>query len=90
MVSHDDRATAVFHQLGENIARGILVFLDMLAPQAIILSGGISQVGTVLTDRINEIVQPHLREGRKLRIVPSPLGDKAGVLGATFLAEHHA
>ncbi|MFZ6036563.1 MAG: ROK family protein [Patescibacteria group bacterium] len=90
LIETDERAQTVFRELGENIAQGILVFLDMLAPQAIVLSGGISKVGSVLTDRINEIVQPHVREGRQLQIMSSPLGDMAGVLGATYLAEHHS
>ena len=54
----------------------------------IIVGGGLSKLGDLLLEPTREIVQERAFQlpARAVRIVPSQLGDDAGVLGAAVFA----
>jgi glucokinase len=58
----------------------------VLAPQAILLGGGLARSGKLLFEPVGRALGHHLGVVRKPRLVPAALGDEAGVLGAALLA----
>ena len=82
-------ALAVLDTYADFVATGFAGLANILDPEAIVISGGLVNVGAVLVDRIRERFPLHL-EGREFRpeipIVAARLGDQAGVIGAAVLA----
>jgi len=61
----------------------ILNLICVLAPEIIILGGGVGQSYDLLIGGIREVVDNYLMlPSKKVRIVPSLLGDKAALIGA--------
>jgi glucokinase len=58
----------------------------VLAPQAILLGGGLARAGRLLFEPIRQALGRHLGVVRQPRLVPATLQDEAGVLGAALLA----
>ena len=58
----------------------------VLAPQAILLGGGLARSGKLLFEPIRQALGRHLGVVRQPRLVPATLQDEAGVLGAALLA----
>ena len=58
----------------------------VLAPQAILLGGGLARAGRLLFEPIGQALGRHLGVVRQPRLVPATLQDEAGVLGAALLA----
>jgi glucokinase len=58
----------------------------VLAPQAILLGGGLARSGKLLFDPVRQALGRHLGAVREPRLVPASLRDEAGVLGAALLA----
>ena len=58
----------------------------MLAPQAVVIGGGLSRAGGALLDTLGERLKRRLTFQRVPRLVPAALGDQAGCLGAALLA----
>ncbi len=82
-------ALAVLDTYADFVATGFAGLANILDPEAIVISGGLVNVGAVLVDRIRERFPLHL-EGPAFRpeipIVAAQLGDQAGVIGAAVLA----
>lgn len=82
-------ALAVLDTFADAVATGFAGLANILDPEAIVISGGLVNVGDVLVGRIRERFPLHL-EGRDYRpgipIVAAELGDQAGVIGAAVLA----
>ncbi|MFM8303069.1 MAG: ROK family protein, partial [Actinomycetota bacterium] len=82
-------ALAVLDTYADFVAVGFAGLANVLDPEAIVISGGLVNVGAVLVDRIRDRFPRHL-EGREFRpeipIVAAQLGDQAGVIGAAVLA----
>lgn len=83
----DERAKEVFADLARSLASGMANLADMFNPEAIVLGGGISLARHLILEPLKEALLPLIREGRDIHIECSELGQAAGVLGATFLAE---
>lgn len=84
-----DDALAIFDTYADYVAIGFAGLANILDPEAIVISGGLVNIGDVLLSRIRARFPQHL-EGRAYRpeipIVAAQLGDQAGVIGAAVLA----
>lgn len=82
-------ALAVLDAFADVVATGFAGLANILDPEAIVISGGLVNLGEVLVSRIRERF-PHHLEGRAFRpeipILAAELGDQAGVIGAAVLA----
>ena len=58
----------------------------VLAPQAIVLGGGLARAGDVLFEPVRQALDRHLGVVRRPRLLPATLRDEAGFLGAALLA----
>ncbi|MBA4349386.1 MAG: ROK family protein [Thermodesulfovibrio sp.] len=83
----DMLARAVLREAGKNLGIGIANIINILSPDAVILTGG-------LVGAWNIYVEPAIQEASKrafnelyarVKIIPSSLGDDAGVIGAAAL-----
>lgn len=85
----DELAVEVFREAGERIGRALGSVVQLIDPEVIVVNGGISKAGKLILDPIRESLKRYtmpLRD-RKLRVVRSRLGERAGILGAAALAE---
>jgi predicted NBD/HSP70 family sugar kinase len=84
----DARAVAAIRSFGKYLAQGCCSLIQLLDPEALILSGGVAQNNPLLLQALSEelaAIVPAWNE-RQLRIVGSPLGYYGGVLGAAAVA----
>ncbi len=86
-------ALAVLDTFADLVAVGFAGLANLLDPEAIVISGGLVNMGPLLVDRIRTRFPVHL-EGRAHRpeipILAAELGDRAGVIGAAVLARQVA
>jgi glucokinase len=84
----DPEAIAFWQQYGQELAAGIASTVYVLAPEAVIIGGGISAASPLflptLKPAVEQRVKPTSREG--LQIVIAELGNQAGMAGAARLA----
>jgi glucokinase len=84
----DLEARAFWQQYGRELAVGITSTVYVLAPQAVIIGGGICAASTLflpsLKTEVERRVKPTSREG--LQIAIAELGNQAGMAGAAQLA----
>ena len=79
----DEAAQTVIAEVGRDVALGIVAITAMVDPRLVVLSGGIGAQPRFL--RAVEAALPQATS-RPVDIVVSPLGDRAGLLGAVGLA----
>jgi glucokinase len=84
----DERVAEAIRQAAAYLGIGVANVVVALHPDLIVLGGGAAAIGELLFDRVRETVRERVRmlPVDDLRIEPSILGDKAGVLGAIALA----
>jgi glucokinase len=84
----DKVALEVMDETGYYVGIGASNAINFLNPEMVVIGGGISQAGPVLWDPIMRTVRANaLIEALEVcRVVPSALGDDAGVLGGAVLA----
>jgi glucokinase len=84
----DTLALAVISRAAYYLGVGLANLVNFLNPEIIIVGGGLSKLGELLLEPAREVM--HERAFRlpaqAVRIVPSQLGDDAGVLGAAIFA----
>ena len=83
-VNHKDIAALRVHEtVCEKLAIGIGIFLNSLAPDRIILGGGVMKAGQIIIDTVNKYVPLHCWPdiASRCTIVPAELSEDAGVLG---------
>lgn len=87
---HDYLATRIVKQTIHYLGRGIASLINIFDPELIILGGRISREGNFLFRPLRRIVKDNIMPlpVRQYRIVPSRLGDKAGLFGAAALVFH--
>ncbi|MGE5488887.1 MAG: ROK family protein [bacterium] len=80
----DDAAGATLDDICEMIGAWLGSIVSLLDPDAIIVGGGLSQIGEPLFSRLRRIVPPRTidRFAAEMPIIPAELGFSAGVLGA--------
>jgi glucokinase len=86
MAAGDPAARRVWADATAALALALAWTSVVLAPQAILLGGGLARSGRLLFDPIGQALGRHLGVVRQPRLVPAALQDEAGVLGAALLA----
>ena len=86
MVAGDPAARQVWSDATEALALALAWTTAVLAPQAILLGGGLARSGSLLFEPVRQALAGHLGMVPPPRLVPAGLGDEAGCLGAALLA----
>lgn len=84
----DSVSKKVFSEIGFYIGIGVANIINLLDPDVIIVSGGISRAGNVLFEPMRKTVEERIlgKHNRIYKIIPAKLGDDAGILGAVYFA----
>jgi glucokinase len=84
----DALALEVVQRCGKVVGLGIVSLLHLFNPEIIVIGGGVSRMGNLLFDPIQETVQTHALDKaywEHLKIVPAILGDNVSIIGAGAL-----
>lgn len=82
----DADALAVWDEALDALADALAWIASVLAPEAVVIGGGLSRAGAALLDPLNERIPRRLTFQRVPRLVPAALGERAGCIGAALLA----
>jgi predicted NBD/HSP70 family sugar kinase/putative N-acetylmannosamine-6-phosphate epimerase len=87
----DPSAVAAVRTFARYLARGCSVLLQLLDPEALIISGGLAQGNPLLLSALERDLSEMVSvwSQRDLAIIASPLGYYGGVLGAAAVAIEH-
>lgn len=83
----DIHAKHVWDEAMSSIAKALTAYITLLAPDQIILGGGLSKAGSDLIDPINAYFDSHLTFQLRPQLVLASLGDGAGMIGAGIFAQ---
>ena len=86
MVAGDPIARRIWNEATEALALALAWTSAVLAPQAIVLGGGLARSGSLLFEPLGQALGRHLGVVRRPQLVPASLQDDAGFLGAALLA----
>lgn len=83
----DSLARTVLREAGKSLGTGIASIINLLSPEAVILTGGLLGAWNIYIEAaISEASKRALKElYSKVAIIPSSLGDDAGIIGAAGL-----
>lgn len=79
-------AQKVWSEAIDALGAAIMSYINILAPELIVLGGGVAQAGKDIVDPINSYLDAHLTFQRKPEIRTAVLGDNAGMIGAGIYA----
>jgi glucokinase len=82
----DVAAARVWDDAIAAIARALIIYASLLAPDVIVIGGGLSRAGPALFDPLRVQLHRLVRLQREPRIVPSALGAESARFGAAVLA----
>ena len=84
----DEVAVEVLEETGYYLGIGIANLIQLYNPEVLVIGGGIAQAGRSLFEPILRTVRAraHMVPAATCRLVPSQLGDDAGVIGGAALA----
>lgn len=86
-VRNGDRvAEEVWDQAVDALASGLATACALLAPEIIVIGGGLAGAGSELITPVSTRLAARLTFHRRPRVVATELGDRAGCLGAGLLA----
>jgi glucokinase len=86
MAAGDPTARQIWNDATEALALALAWTSVVLAPQAILLGGGLARSGSLLFEPLGQALGRHLGVVRRPELVPATLQDHAGFLGAALLA----
>jgi glucokinase len=86
MVAGDPTARRIWNDATEALALALAWTSVVLAPQAILIGGGLARSGSLLFEPLAEALGRQLGVVRRPRLLPATLADDAGFLGAALLA----
>ncbi|WP_225804459.1 ROK family protein [Streptomyces sp. NK15101] len=90
----DPVARAVWNEAAEGLAEALATVASLLAPELVVLGGGLAEAGRLLLDPVRDGLDARLTFQRRPVLVRAALGDHAGCLGAGLAAwqaaGHHA
>jgi glucokinase len=86
MAAGDQAAAVVWDRALDALARALATYTSLLAPELIVIGGGLSGAGEVLLEPLRRRLRALLVWQRKPRIVAAVLGENAACLGAGLLA----
>jgi glucokinase len=84
----DADARRIWLQSVRALATGIVSLINALDPEVVVIGGGIAQANAALFRPLNKFLDAieWRPVGKKVRIVPAKLGDRAGAFGAAWNA----
>jgi glucokinase len=85
----DAAAVAIIAQVGRRLGEGIAGLVNILDPEAVVVGGGVSELGAPLLDPIRERFLETVEAADvrpEVPIVAAALGNDAGAIGAAMLA----
>jgi len=85
----DELAIEIWDETCRYLAIGIGNIITLLAPEAVIVGGGVSEAGRLLFEPLKSLVPQFVSmvPADKINIVPAELGAESGVWGALVLAK---
>jgi glucokinase len=83
-------AGAVWRQAVDALADALAMYVSVLAPELIVVGGGLSQAGEQLLGPLNAALGERLSFHRRPALRRAALGDQAGRLGAALMAWERA
>jgi len=86
VVAGDPDACAVWQEAIDALAGALAAYANALAPELVVVGGGLASAGDTLLVPLAEQVDRRLPLQRGPRLVAAQLGDQAGALGAALLA----
>ncbi|MFO7676253.1 MAG: ROK family protein [bacterium] len=86
----DPLALDLVTEIGHYVGLGVVNVVALLDPERVIIGGGVAGLGQPLLKSIQRTVhrRSQVFDGRRLEIVFARLGDDAGVVGASRMAEN--
>jgi glucokinase len=84
--SGDTVAQEVWAEATQAIGIALMAYINIVAPELIVIGGGLSRAGADLINPIVSYIDAHLTFQRKPNICVAALGDSAGMIGAGILA----
>jgi glucokinase len=84
----DPTAKALFAAAGQRLGQAVSSLINVLAPERIIIGGGVAQAGELLLESCRQMVAKHVLNdaGRETPLLPARLGPYAAAIGAAALA----
>jgi glucokinase len=82
----DPDALAVWDEAMDALAGALAWVASVLAPETVVIGGGLSRAGAPLFDPLRERIPRRLTFQRVPQLVPAALGERAGCIGAAQLA----
>jgi glucokinase len=86
MLAGDTVAKLVWDDAVDALVRALTTYVSLLAPDVVVIGGGLSHAGGLLIDPVRDRLTDALIWQEMPRIVRAELGDSAGCLGAALLA----
>lgn len=81
----DERAIAAITTAASHLGCVLADYLTVLDLHLLMVGGGVSEVGPLLLDRLQETIDENLADvANSVRVVPAALGAESGVLGAAY------
>ncbi|MGN0805294.1 MAG: ROK family protein [Candidatus Coproplasma sp.] len=89
--SDDKTAKSVVNKYLTYLSEGVINYVNIFRPEAVIIGGGISAQGEVITKPIQRKVNRYMLGGKNspaVKVVAATLGNDAGIFGAAAFAEN--
>ncbi|GAA4121971.1 ROK family transcriptional regulator [Nocardioides fonticola] len=88
----ETEARAAIRRAGQHLGEVLAVAVNLLNPEAVVLGGDLSMAFDPLAGGVKETLYPRTSElaTRRLRLLPSVHGERAGLVGCAALALDHA
>jgi glucokinase len=86
----EPRACAVWSRAVAALADALAMYVSVLAPELIVIGGGLSEAGDRLLRPLDDALARRLTFHRRPRLSRAALGDQAGRLGAALMAWERA
>lgn len=86
--ARDATALRFFAEVGQRLGQATASLVNILAPERVIIGGGVAQAGDLVLQPCRDLVARHVlsSEGRNTPVVPAELGPHAASMGAAALA----
>ena len=90
MVPENPVAQQVWSEAVDALAHALVWTASLLAPEVVVIGGGVGQAGPQLFDPLEEALSQRLSIHRRPRLVPAHYGDRSALWGAAHLGADRA